>query len=76
MSSPIYAEMHASRQVGKFAIVVAHALVGWAWCGALIAIGQRLLSLHATLIVHAIGAPLGFVLVSLVYADSSLSTTP
>ena len=76
MSSPIYAEMHASRHVGRFAIVVAPALVGRAWGGALIAIGQQLLSLHATLVGHALGAPLGLLLFSLGYADSPVSTTP
>jgi hypothetical protein len=66
----------ASHRVGRIAIVVAHAVVGWAWCGTIIAIGRQVTSLHATLIIHAVGAPVGFSLVSLVYFRRFRLTTP
>lgn len=46
------------------AVLVAHAIAGWAYCGALIGVGRRLLPMPATLAIHAIGAPSGFALVS------------
>lgn len=36
------------------------ALAGWAICGAAIAVGRRLVSMDATLLIHAIMAPLAF----------------
>jgi hypothetical protein len=53
-----------------------HALAGWAYCGMLIGVGRRLLSLDATLVVHAIGAPIGFALLSLLYFKRFAWTTP
>ena len=52
---------------GQIAIAAGHALVGWAYCAALIGIGSQFMTMQATLIVHAIGAPLGFALVSWLY---------
>jgi len=51
----------------RTAVIAVHALVGWAYCGTLIGIGRHLLPLHTTLVVHAIGAPVGFVVISLFY---------
>jgi hypothetical protein len=48
-------------------VIAAHALVGWAYCGMLIGVGRQLLPMQATLVVHAIGAPVGFVVISLFY---------
>ncbi len=31
----------------------------WAYCGGLIAVGQSIMSMDATLVLHAIGAPIG-----------------
>ena len=60
----------------KGAIVLGHALVGWMYCGALIAIGRQFLSLQATLIMHAIGALLGYILLSLLYFKKFAFTGP
>ena len=38
--------------------------------------GRRFLSLHSTLVAHAIGAPVGFALISLVYFRKFAFTTP
>ena len=42
----------------ELAIVGAHAFVGWALCAAIMGIGPLFLSMDATLIAHAIGAPI------------------
>jgi hypothetical protein len=51
-------------------------LAGWAYCGALIAVGRKFLPLHTTLVVHAVGAPVGFGLISPVYFRKFPFTTP
>lgn len=62
--------------VGKLAILLAHAFVGWALCAATMGIGMATLSMQATLIVHAIGAPIFFAVVSLVYFRKFNYTSP
>ena len=57
-------------------IVLAHALVGWMYCGTLIGVGRQFMSMYATLIVHAIGAPFGFFLISLFYFKKFSFTNP
>ena len=51
----------------KTPVIVAPALVGWALCGAIIGIGRSVTTMDNTLIAHAIGAPIIFSLLSLVY---------
>jgi hypothetical protein len=51
----------------RTAVVVVHAVVGWAYCGAIISVGRQFLSIRTTLVLHAIGAPVGFALISLFY---------
>jgi hypothetical protein len=60
----------------KTAVIITHALVGWAYCGVLIAVGRRMLSLQATLLLHAIGAPVGFGLISRFYHRRFSYTRP
>jgi hypothetical protein len=60
----------------KTVIIVTHGLVGWAYCGALIGVGRRLLPLHTALIVHAIGAPVGFAFISRFYYRQFAYTSP
>lgn len=50
--------------VRKTVVILAHALVGWALCAATIGISMQLFSTLAALIIHAIGAPIFFALVS------------
>jgi hypothetical protein len=61
------------RNVG---IILAHAFVGWALCAATMGIGMAITSLENTLIAHAIGAPIYFAAVSLVYFRKFNFTTP
>ena len=63
-------------QVGKAAIIGAHAIVGWAFCGAIIGIGRQIFSMQTTLLLHAIGAPVGFALLSLFYFRKFGFTSP
>ena len=60
----------------KVFILLSHAVLGWAYCGALIGIGRHFLSMPTTLVVHAIGAPIGFALISLFYFRRFAFTSP
>jgi len=60
----------------KAAIILIHAFIGWALCGATMGIGMAVTSIETTLIIHAIGAPIIFILLSLVYFRGFNYTTP
>jgi len=60
----------------KTTVVIAHAVVGWAFCGMLVGVGRRFLPMQATLVLHAIGAPLGFALISHFYYRKFAYTSP
>jgi hypothetical protein len=60
----------------RAAVILTHALVGWAYCGGIIGVGRQFLSMHTTLIVHAIAAPVGFALLSLFYYRRYAFTSP
>jgi hypothetical protein len=60
----------------KIITVLGHALVGWALCAASMGIGMAAASLENALIVHAIGAPILFFIVSLIYFKKFNYTTP
>jgi uncharacterized membrane protein len=57
-------------------VILAHALAGWAYCGLLIGIGRQYFSMTTTLVIHAVGAPIGFVLISLFYFNKFSFTSP
>jgi hypothetical protein len=58
------------------AVILGHALVGWALCAATIGIGFQLTSPLNTLIIHAVGAPIFFVLVTRNYVKRFGYTSP
>ena len=62
--------------VGKIITVLVHAFVGWALCAATMGIGMSTTTLENALIIHAIAAPIFFMLVSLVYFKTYNYTTP
>lgn len=62
--------------IKKTAVIVAHAFVGWALCAATMGIGMAATSLQNALIIHAIGAPVFFAVVSAVYFTKFGYTTP
>lgn len=51
----------------KIAILLAHGLVGWALCGAIMFIALRLSTAERALVIHATGAPVVFALLSVLY---------
>jgi len=57
-------------------IVLIFALLGWALCGATMEIGMALTSEGNALIIHAIGAPLIFAVLSFIYFTKFNYTTP
>jgi hypothetical protein len=46
--------------MGRHASLVLHGVIGWAICGATVAIGRKVAPMTTTLIVHAVVAPLAF----------------
>jgi hypothetical protein len=60
----------------KLATLLAHAFIGWALCAATMGIGMATTSLQNTLIIHAIGAPIFFLIVSLIYFKNFSYTGP
>lgn len=62
--------------VGRTVVIAAHAFVGWALCFATIGVGLAVTTLQTALVVHAVGAPLFFCVVSLVYFTRFGYTTP
>lgn len=62
--------------MGKVAIILAHAFVGWALCGATMGIGMATMTLENALIVHAVAAPIFFTIISLFYFNKFNFTTP
>ncbi len=60
----------------KVLVILAHALVGWGLCGAIVGIGRNLWDMQTTLIVHAIGAPLIFAGLAWIYFRFFAYTTP
>ena len=57
-------------------IILAFALMGWAACGATVGIGMALTTIKSTLIIHAIGAPIYFIILSLIYFKKFGYSTP
>ena len=51
----------------KLFIIVNHAFIGWVMCAAIMGIGMQIFSMKTTLIIHAIGGPVGFLILSLIY---------
>jgi hypothetical protein len=60
----------------KLAVIFIHALIGWTLCAATMGVGMALTTLEKTLVIHAIGAPIYFSLVSQVYFSRFNWTSP
>lgn len=60
----------------KIIIILLHAFIGWALCGATMGIGMAATTLENTLIIHAIGAPVFFAVITWVYVKKFNYTTP
>lgn len=62
--------------IKKAGIILAHALVGWALCFATIGVSMAVTTVNNALIIHAIGAPIFFSVVSFIYFRKFGYTTP
>ena len=60
----------------KFLTIAIYALIGWALCFATMGIGQALFPVQTALIIHALAAPIYFVLLSMSYFKRFGYTTP
>lgn len=60
----------------KVFTILIHAFIGWTLCAATMGIGMATMSMQNTLIVHAIGAPIFFMFISLVYFNKFNYTSP
>ncbi len=60
----------------KLIIILTHAFIGWALCAATMGIGMAVAPVETVLIIHAIGAPIFFAGVSLVYFRKFNYTAP
>jgi len=56
--------------------ILVHALVGWILCAATIGIAMATTSLQNALIIHAIGAPVFFAILSLIFFKKFNYTSP
>ena len=66
------------RQLGlkQILVILFLGVLGWALCGAIMLMGMSVIDLQTTLIVHAIGAPIIFSLISLFYFSKLNFTSP
>ena len=62
--------------IRKLITILVHAFIGWALCAATMGIGMATTSQQNALIAHAIGAPIYFAAVSLIYFKKFNYTTP
>ena len=62
--------------VKKAIVILAFAVAVWAFCGALVGVGRQFMTMDTTLIVHAIGAPIGAAVASWLYFRSFNFTSP
>ena len=60
----------------KTAIIVGFGAAVWAFCGALVGVGRQFMSMDMTLIVHAVGAPVGAAIASWFYFRNFYFTRP
>jgi hypothetical protein len=68
--------MQKDHWLRKTAVLLGHALVGWAVCGAIIGIGRSVTTMETTLIIHAIAVPIVFGFLALSYFRSFNYTAP
>ena len=66
-----------STKLGQYLVILAFGLIGWALCGAIMFIGMALTpNMQLVLIVHAIGAPIIFGLLTWIYTRKFGYTKP
>ena len=60
----------------KMVTILINAFIGWTICASIMGIGMQLFSMKTTLIIHAIGGPVAFFILSLIYFKKFNYTTP
>jgi hypothetical protein len=60
----------------KGLVLLIFGLIGWGLCGAIIGIGSSITSMENTLIMHAVGAPIIFGVLSWIYFSKFHYTSP
>ena len=73
---PIKRRQTLDSLVKKIIVIAIHTLIGWALCAAIIGIGINVTTMETTLIVHVIGVPIIFGIISLFYFSKFNYTTP
>ena len=63
-------------KIKKPIIIFIHMFIGWILCGSIIGIGRNITLMQNTLIIHAIGAAIIFIIISLIYYKKFNYTTP
>ena len=60
----------------KILTILIFPFIGWAICGAIMMIGPKFMSMERTLVIHAIGAPAAFAVLSVIYFQKFNYTSP
>jgi hypothetical protein len=60
----------------KIVTILIHSFIGWTICAAIMGIGMQIFSLKTTLNIHAIGGPVAFSVISLIYFKKYNYTSP
>ena len=60
----------------RIAVIAIIGLIGWALCGSIVFVGRELVSIDTALVVHAIGAPIIFGVLSWIYFSRFNYTAP
>lgn len=60
----------------KTAIIIGFSVAVWAFCGALIGLGRMFFTMETTLVLHAIGAPIGAAIFAAIYFRGFAFTGP
>lgn len=60
----------------RIAVIAVIGVIGWALCGSIVFVGRELTSIEITLVVHAIGAPIIFGVLSWIYFTRFSYTAP
>ena len=63
-------------KTSNWIVLLVHALIGWALCGAIMGIGRMVTTLDNALVIHAVVAPIVFALITWVYFTRFGYTSP
>lgn len=60
----------------QYLVILSLGLLGWALCSAIMFAGMAVTDLHTTLVLHLVGAPIIFTIISIVYFKKFNYTSP